>query len=174
MFCLLNDSKKLIYVENAEHRVAISPAEITHRSLRPKRNKLKVQWRAAVKQAIGSTWEVPKTLVTIFLLQSYSFLLLVVHPAKALSTKTGHRVTFDLVITSCTLCTIQSAQTQSDKSMEELYMPRHLNALSDMEQGHSGFPLSFLYLWMAKKLRLKRKIHHMVEVSSQSLFCSRQ
>lgn len=90
------------------------------------------------------------------------------------STKTVHRVTFDLVITSCTLCTIQSAQTQSDKSMEELYMPRRLNALSDMEQGHSGFPLSFLFLWMAKKFKLKCKIRHMVEVSSQSLFCCRQ
>lgn len=37
----------------------------------------------------------------------------------------------------CTLCTIRSAQTQSDKGMEELEMFGHLNALTDIEQGHS-------------------------------------
>lgn len=37
-----------------------------------------------------------------------------------------------------------------------------------------SFPLSFMYLWMAKKFKLKCKIHYMGEVSSQPLFCSKQ
>lgn len=42
-------------------------------------------------------------------------------------------------------------------------MSKYLNALPNMEQRHSGTSLSFLYPWMAKKLKLKCEIHHMGE-----------